>query len=344
MDPEASKQQRRTGPSLTKVAARAGVSIGTVSHVLNHPDRVRPGTRDRVQQAIEELGFVPNSNASSLAGRKNRTVGFVAIDIGNSLFVDMAQGAQLRAQREGLILQVGHSDNDEEIQERHLDAFNSARVAGILLAPMQDPRAAMARVRKLGTPVVVLNYDWTENDHCSVLIDNEKAGYLAVQHMLSRGHRRLAFVAGKDEYQPVRDRRVGVHRAIAEAGSATLTEIHVDDLNAAGGIAAGRRLLELPADQRPDGVIAVTDMLGMAIIQQVSAEGLSVPEDLAVMGCDYNVNAWGGSVPLTSVRMHGESMGEAAVELLLEEIRGVDHEHRRIVLDPSLVVRQSTGG
>ncbi|MGJ9426574.1 LacI family DNA-binding transcriptional regulator [Nesterenkonia halotolerans] len=339
-----SRPQRRTGPSLTQVASQAGVSIGTVSHVLNHPDRVRPATRERVLDAIEQLGFIPNSNASSLAGRENRTVGFVAIDIGNSLFVDMAQGAQLRAQREGLILQVGHSDNDEELQERHLDAFNSARVAGILLAPMQDPREAMARVRTLGTPVVVLNYDWTENDHCSVLIDNEKAGYLAVQHMLSRGHRHLAFVAGKDEYQPVRDRRRGVHRAVAEHGGVTLTEIHVEDLNAAGGVAAGERLLNLPAAVRPDGVIAVTDMLGMAIIQKVAAGGLNVPADLAVMGCDYNVNAWGGSVPLTSVRMHGESMGEAAVELLLEEIRGADHEHRRIVLEPSLVVRQSTGG
>lgn len=338
------RKHGRSGPSLSEVAAVAGVSVGTVSHVLNHPGRVRPATRERVEAAIERLGFVPNSNASSLAGRYNRTVGFVAIDIGNSLFVDMARGAQLKAQRENMILHVGHSDNDDELQERHLDVFNSARVAGILLAPMRDPRSAMARVRKLGTPVVVLNYDWAENDHCSVLIDNEKAGYLAAQHMISLKKKNIVFVAGKNDLQPVRDRRAGVHRAVAEHSAVTLSEIAVEDLNSAGGEAAGAQVAQMEAAERPDAVIAVTDMLGMAVIQQLESFGLEVPGDVAVMGCDYNVNAWGGAVPLTSIKMHGETMGSTAMALLLDEIRGGEHRHRRIMLEPTLVVRQSSAG
>lgn len=336
-------KRRSSSASLAEVAARAGVSVGTVSHVLNHPDRVRPATRQRVEDAIEFLGFVRNSNASSLAGRHNRTVGFVAIDIANSLFVDIARGAQRRAQHADLILQLGHSDNDDETQERHLNVFNSARAAGILLAPMRDPREAMARVRRLGTPVVVLNYDWDDRDHCSVVIDNVKAGYLAARHMLEIGRRHIVFTAGKFDFQPVRDRRIGVRRAMEEAGpDVQYTEIEVSDINASGGGEAAERVLELADQGDADAVIGVTDLMAMALIERLRINGRSVPGDVVVMGCDYNVNAWGGAVPLTSVRMHGETVGAAGVELLLEEIRGEEHEHRRIVIEPTLVVRQST--
>lgn len=323
----------------------AGVSVGTVSHVLNHPGRVRETTRRRVEEAIEQLGFVPNSNASRLAGSRNRTIGFVATDISNSFFVDMAQGAQRRAADDGMMLQLGHSAVDQALEERHLDVFNSARVAGILLATMWNPSAAMKRVRRLGTPVVVLNYDWKNADHCSVLVDNEKAGYLAAQHMIELGRRHLVFIGGiYNEAQPAQYRRHGVRHAVAEATGIELTELTVEDLNAPGGQEAGRQILAMPEKNRPDAVIGVTDLLGMTVIQQLLAAGLTVPEDIAVMGCDYNASAWGGSVPLTSVNMRGETMGEAAVDLLLEELHDPEHQHRRTVTRPSLVVRQSTAG
>lgn len=329
--------------SLAEVAQNAGVSIGTVSHVLNHPGRVKESTRRRVEDAIESLGFVRNSNASNLARRGNQTIGFVAIDISNSLFVDMARSAQKRAHSEGMSLLLGNSDNDEDLQERHLDFFNSSRVSGILLAPMRDPRAAMQRVQRLGTPVVVLNYDWDDADHCAVVVNNEAAGHLAARHMIEMGRRHIAFVGGKDEYQPVRDRRAGVRRAVSNAVEGIrLTEIPVTDLDSAGGEYAGQLVARMPEEDRPDAVIAVTDMLGMSIIQCLSRHSIDIPGTVAVMGCDYNVNAWGGAVPLTSVKMHGQEMGAAAFSLLLEEIEDPGHQHRRIVVEPSLVIRQST--
>jgi LacI family transcriptional regulator len=341
-----STQRRGSKASIGDVAAAAGVSVGTVSHVLNHPDRVRRSTRDRVLDAIERLGYVRNANASSLAAGVNRTIALVVIDIGNSLFVDIARGVQRMVDHDAFGVVLANSDNDDDVQARHLEFFCSARVGGILLAPMRDPSGELARARHLGTPMVVMNYRMDESDdHCSVLIDNEAAGYIAARHMIELGHRHVAFVGGSLDLQPVSDRRAGVLRAVAETSGVRVTEVPTDDLNAGGGDRAGRHLVGLPAEDRPTGIIAVTDLLGMAIARVAVSEGLVVPDDLAVMGCDYNSNAWGGTIPLTSVRMCGEEMGAAALRVLLDEIGASDlHTHRRVVLTPSLVERESTVG
>lgn len=334
-------------PSIADVAAAAGVALGTVSNVLNHPHKVAAGTRERVQQAIEELGFVRNASARELAAGRSMTLGLVVIDISNSLFVDIARGAQRAAGVEGLNLMIANSDNSFERQRADLDFFNEARVAGVLLAPAQDSSADVARLRRHGRPVVLLNYDSGVDDSCRVLIDNERVGYLAARHLIDLGRTRLAFVGGRDFLQPVYLRRNGVRRAVAEEGGrVTLEELPTETLEPPGGTAAGEEFAHRPRDSRPDGVIAVTDLLGMAIIQVFNARGISVPGDVAVMGCDYNSAAWGGTIPLTSVRMRGLEMGQEGVRLLTEELRSdlSEHRHVTVLLEPDLVIRESTVG
>lgn len=333
-------------PTLPDVAARAGVSIGTVSHVLNHPDRVSGPTREKVLAAIAELGFSRNSMASALASGNTRTVGLVVPTLRNSLFVAIADGAQRAAKAGGRMLQLASSDSDVEQEEAQLDFLDGARVSGLLLAPMQDSHDVIQRLRRHGRPVVVLNYASPSDDVCTVLIDNEKVGYLAVRHLIELGRRRIAFVAGRYDLQPVVLRRDGARRAVAESGGqAELLEITVDGLDAPEGAVAGRRIVA-QEQGRVDAVVAVTDMLGMAIIQQLIGAHLAVPEDVAVIGCDYNSGAWGGAIPLSTVAMRGETMGEQAVGLLLEEIShgSAAHAHQVVTLEPELVVRESTVG
>jgi LacI family transcriptional regulator len=242
---------------------------------------------------------------------------------------------------------IANSDNDYELQDESLDFFDGTRVAGILLAPMEDSRVGIDRVRRHGRPVVLLNYDAGSQACCQVLVDNEQVGYLAARHMIELGRTRLAFVGGRDHLQPVHLRRLGVRRAVAEEGGrVTLEELPTEDLNPSGGAEAGRRLLDRDPGLRPDGVIAVTDLLGMAIIQVFNAAGVSVPGDVAVMGCDHNSAAWGGTIPLTSVRMRGLDMGAEGTRLLLEELAESpdEHVHRTVMLEPSLVIRESTVG
>lgn len=340
-------EQGNRMPSMSDVARHAGVAIGTVSNVLNHPAKVAPATLEKVQRAIADLGFVRNSNAQQLAAGRSRSVGLVVIDISNSLFVDIARGAQRHAAELGMNVLVANSDNRIDQQRADLDFFDEARVSGILLAPMQDASEDVARIRRHGRPTVMLNYDTGRGDCCQVLVDNEEVGYLAARHLIDLGRTSLAFVGGRDYLQPVALRRRGVRRAVAEEeGRVTLEEVPTENLDPPGGLRAAEGLVPRVREGRLDGVIAVTDLLAMAIIQVFNAQGVDVPRDVAVMGCDHNSAAWGGMIPLTSVQMQGLDMGREGLRLLLAEIAAgaAGHEHVTTVLRPELVVRESTVG
>lgn len=335
-----------TRPKVGDVAARAGVSIGTVSNVLNHPDKVAPETLMRVTRAIDELGFTRNGAASTLASGTSRTAGLVVVDLMNSIFVDMARGAQRAARRSGFDLQLADCDNDIAQQDSHLRFLDVARVAGVLLAPLSEPDDVVRRMHDAGRPIIMLNYDPDDPDYCRVVIDNDQVGYLAASHLISLGRTRIAFVGGLHHVQPVALRLAGARRAVAEARGVELIEIDTLDLNPPSGAVAGRQILAQSAAERPDAIMAVTDLLAMALISEFSNAGLRVPEDIAVLGCDHNSMAWGGAMPLTSVSMRGMEMGEIGVELLRRELaepRGI-HHHERVVLTPEILVRESTVG
>ena len=333
-------------PRLVEVAAEAGVSLATVSNVLNNPSRVAPGTRRRVQRVIDELGFTRNTMASALARGDTRTIGLVVVGLSNSLFVDVARGAQRTARGEDRTLHLATAEEDHELLEAHMASMVGSNVSGLLVAPMADVSAAVRRVRRLGCPVVLLNYDSADRDCCRVLVDNEQVGRLAARHLIGLGRRRIAFIGGSDELQPVARRRAGIRRAVAEADGVELEELDVETLEPWSGVEVARALAGRPAASRPDAVIGVSDLLAMAAISEFRSLGLTVPGDVAVMGCDHNSAAWGGAVPLTSVAMEGDTMGVEGVRLLMREMAesGQEHVHSTVLLEPRLLAKESTLG
>ncbi|MCJ1714679.1 LacI family DNA-binding transcriptional regulator [Microbacterium sp. M1A1_1b] len=338
---------RRDGPpSVHHVAAQAGVSLATVSNVLNHPERVREATAARVHAAIAALGYTPNRNARALVSGSTRSIGLVVSSLQNSLFSDLLNGAQLAARARDFTLLIASSENDLQAQGDHLAYLESTRTSGVLLATMQESRDQVERTRRHGHPVVYVNYEPTEVDACSVVVDNEQAGYIATEHLIERGSRRVGFVSARPDLQPVSRRRAGVLRAIAAHPGVTLVDVDAGEIDPPGGTDAGARIARMPADERPDGVLGVTDLLAMAVVTELRAAGIRVPEDIPVSGCDHNSIAWGGAVPLTSVTMHGADMGRVAVDLLLAELTDPpgEHVHRTVVLGSELVPRESTLG
>ena len=321
--------------------------MGTVSNVLNHPDKVSPATAERVRRSIAALGFVRDANASSLAAGGSRSVGLVVIDLGNSIFVDSARGAQAAARKAGLTLLLAGSEDDFEVQGANVESFNEARVAGLLLAPMQDSGSQIDRLTSRGKPVVLVNYDPGTDNVCCVVVDNEQVGYLAARHLVDMGCRRIAFLGGNNPHQPVQLRAKGIRRAINEAkGQVRFEEVPSDDLNAASAVRFATAMAGRGPDTRPDGVIAATDNLGAGLIESLLDVGINVPEDVAVIGMDCNTSAPFSRVSLSTVKMRGYEMGEAAMQLLIDEIVNDrdDHAHQRIVLEPELVPRASTTG
>ena len=330
-----------SGPRIQDVARRAGMAIGTVSNVLNNPDLVSEQTRVKVETAIAELGFVRNSAARALAARRTDTVGLVLIDIGNSLFVDVARGAESAAGRAQLKLLLANSDSTRTKQDSYLELFDQARVAGVLLTPLEEPLDVAHAVLGHGRPVVLVIATAADPLTCSVMVNEELGGYLAASHLLRRGARRLVFIAGFPELRLIRRRLAGVERAVAEAG-ASLEVVEAPNLAIATGREVARQVL---SSQSVDGVVCPSDLLAVGVIQAATDFGIRVPDELLVVGYDDNHFASESSIPVSTVSLPGYRMGELAIELLLDEIRqGSSHVHRTVMLDPHLIPRRSTSG
>jgi LacI family transcriptional regulator len=268
----------------------------------------------------------------------------VLADIENSLFVDMAHGAQDAARVAGYHLLLANATCDMALQDQYLDLFDQARVTGVLLAPMEDSAHGVARMRSHRRQIVLLNFAPKPGTCCSVLVDNERVGYLAARHLVDSGRVRLAFVAARDDYQPVRDRRRGILAAVAEAGPpACLEEIDSGGLRTVDGRRVGALLARRAPGDLPDGVVAATDQLANGIIEELhTVTGVRVPDEVAVVGCENDRAAGSAPMPLTAVDAPGRMMGREAVRLLLDEVSsGERHQHATVVLEPELIVRAS---
>ncbi len=324
------------------VATRAGVSLGTVSNVLNHPELVSEHTRRRVQAAIDELGFVRNEPARQLRGGGSRTLAYVVLDAGNPFFTDVARGVQEAADAAGLAVYLCNSGGDPDRQAAYLDILEQQRVEGVLITPADvgDPRIAALAAR--GTPVVVVDRG-AGPGHCSVTVDDVLGGDLAVTHLLETGHRRIAVVGGPHSIGQVADRLAGARRAIERAGAGELHVVETAALDVGEGRRAGERLAGLPAARRPTAAFCANDLLALGLLQRMVRLGLRVPEDLAIVGYDDIEFAEAAAVPLTSVAQPRHLLGRTAAELLLAEARSPGaHRHEQVVFAPELVVRAST--
>lgn len=326
------------------VAVAAGVSVGTVSNVLNRPDRVSTRTVERVQKAIDELGFVRNDAARQLRAGRSRSVGLVVPDISNPFFAEVARGAEDRAAEAGMTVLLGNSDEKPERQNAHLALFQEQRVNGVLLTPASDEISSIARFVASGMPVVLVDYEVTEHAYPSVSVDDVEGGRLAVQHLLDSGRRRIAFVSGPRSVHQVADRLRGAELAVAAVPGATLEMIEQPSLTVLQGRAAGEALVAREAGERPDAVFAANDLLAVGLLQAFSfGSGIRVPEDIAMVGYDDIDFAAATVVPLSSVRQPARLLGWTGVDLLLKELDGAGHD-RRVRFQPELVERESSGG
>jgi LacI family transcriptional regulator len=332
--------------SVKDVAARAGVSLGTVSNVLNRPDRVSPQTRARVEQAMHDLGFVRNESARQLRAGRSRTLAYVLLDARNPFFTDVAEGAERAAEGAGLSLFLCHSDNRASREGDYLAHLVEQRVQGILVTPVDPHAAVLDDVRRNGTPLVIVDRTRDDGEFCSVAVDDVLGGRLAVEHLVERGHTRVAFIGGPDSIGQVRDRLAGARAAWADAGlpDDQLTVVATEGLTVVEGRSAGERLMGVGSRRRPTAAFCANDLLALGLLQQLITAGARVPEDLAIVGYDDIEYAAAAAVPLTSVRQPRQELGRRAAELVLDEAENPDHVHQQVVFTPELVARRSTQG
>lgn len=329
---------------MREVAAAASVSVGTVSNVLNSPDKVAPATVARVQAAIDELGFVRNDAARQLRAGRSRSVGLVVLDVGNPFFTDVARAAERRASEHNLTVLLGTSDDDRDRERAYIDAFDEQRVFGLLVSPIGDDLDRLRALQQRGTPVVLVDRDGTGTPFDSVAVDDVAGGWLAAGHLCDTGRRRIAFIGGPGELHQVTDRRAGAQSAVDEVAGARLEVIETPALTVLEGRAAGERLRDRPARRRPDAVFCANDLLAIGVLQAFSLIGnLRVPDDIAIVGYDDIDFARSAVVPLTSIRQPTAEIGQTAIDLLIGAADRATDRRRHVVFQPELVTRASTG-
>jgi LacI family transcriptional regulator len=328
---------------MTDVARQAGVSVATVSYVLNGRAGVGAESKQRVLRAASDLGFRPNRLARGLRGRRTRVLGLLLANVSNPFYPDIAAGIVAAAAAEGYQVFLGHTNDSSEVQQREVEAMLDHRCDGLIFTTItDDDRALLEELLASGVPCVqtVRHIPGLEADY--VGIDNEAGGHEIARHLIDLGYRDIAVIAGPQNSSASRDRFAGVHRALREGGIELPEDRFAQsDLTREGGHQAACRFLGGRA--HPEAIVCGNDMIALGAIDAVIDCDLGVPSDVAITGFDDMPFASSRLVQLTTIRQPPEEFGSVSVRLLLDRLENPSLLPRQIILPHSLVIRRSCG-
>jgi LacI family transcriptional regulator len=329
---------------MRRIAEELGVSVTTVSKVLNDHADIGPATRARVLARVEELGYRPNAVARSLSLRRTNTLGVVIPDLMHSFFVEVITGIESISSSRDYGLLLCSSGEDPRKERRELEMLRARQVDGIVVASADADNTSLLRhIAELGTAVVMIDRDDHPELPCHrVLTDDDLVGRLATEHLISLGRRSIAHLAGPP-FVHARRRTEGYRKALAAHGLPFRPELAVESgFLEVGGYEAMKQLLA--SKTALDAVFAANDPAAIGAMKAIWEAGRSVPDDVAVVGAG---DVWHGDllrVPLTTVGWSKEELGKRAAQLILDQIGAhPDGPFHRIVVPPRLVVRKSCG-
>lgn len=336
----------RSNVGIKDVAHLAGVSVGTVSNVLNRPEAVSDARREKVLAAVNALGYVPNGAARQLKVGVSRVLGLLVLDTENPFYSSLARGVEEMAEQNGHGVFVANSRWKQEREALYLGIFSQQRTRGVLITPCAHDLARATALADSGTPVVLVDAAGGLGQFCTVGSDDELGGYLAVQHLLALGRRRIAVLGGPLEAHQITRRFRGAKRAVNEVPEAKIEHIDTDAMTILEGRRAGLDVAARRKSERPDAIFACNDLLAAGVLQALVMQGnVSVPHDVALIGYDDIEFCQNAVVPISSIRQPAQQMGMLAVKLIEHEIGNTsEHQHEGYVLSPELVVRTSTVG
>ncbi len=330
-------------PTIRDVAKRAGVAPITVSRVINDADYVSAGTRERVEQAIEELGYVPNMLGPSLRFKQTGTVALILTDITNPFWTTVARGVEDAANEQGYNVILCNSDESEAKQANYLNLLLGKQIDGALLAPARSAAEPAQKIQNQGVPVVILDrqipYDQVDVVRC----DSEGGAYQLTRHLLCLGHQRITMLTGPRHVSTACDRVTGFTLAMSEVGLAAFAEqIYWGEFSQASGYRLAKQALETP--DRPTAIFAANNFIAFGVLRALEEEKLKVPEDVAVVAFDDLPPALTLDPFLTAAVQPAYEMGRQAMQLLLSRL-SKEHlgAYRQIILPVEIVVRQSSG-
>lgn len=329
--------------TIHEVAKRAGVAPITVSRVINKSGYFSADVRERVEAAIQDLGYVPNSLARSLRSKRTNTLALVVTDITNPFFTLIARGVEDVASDAGFTVIYCNTDESEAEEKKYVEMLLQKQVDGILLVPARSTSRQVEWIKAQNTPVVVLDRRIPEIEADIVRCDSESGAYQLTQLLLERGHRRIAMLSGQKEVSTAVDRVAGYQKAMLEAGIA-----ESDHLIYFGGFSqqSGRQNASqaLSLNPRPTGIVAANNFIAIGVARYAQEIGLRIPEDVALVAFDDLPQSMVIFPFLTVVAQPGYEMGKKAAHLLLDRLSGnVSGPCQEVILPSQLILRSSSG-
>jgi LacI family transcriptional regulator len=323
---------------ITDVAREAGLSVATVSRVLNQQDIVSAASRQRVLEAIERLGYRPNLLAGHLRRKQTRTLGVVISDIMNPHFTEMVRAVEDAAYRSGYRVLLCNTDESSEKEADYLQLLSAERTGGVIASPSDPADSEFARLLDLGIPVVAIDRPLADERAHSVLSDNAGAAALATRHLLAAGHEVVGLVAGPEHRFTGRERTRGYLDAMREAGREP--RLALGDFQIDGGRRATRELLDGP---RPTALVVANNLMTIGALEVLNDSGVRLPQDMALVAIDDPFWATAVHPRLTTLAQPVEAMAEAAVTLLTQRDQDAEGGPRHETFQFELHVRDSCG-
>jgi LacI family transcriptional regulator len=326
--------------NLDQVARRAKVSTATVSRVLNNPSAVKPSTRARVEKAIEELRYHPNLHARNLAGGKSRTIGVIASNMENPFFFDIYKTVESDAHARGYEVVVANTDYRSEQLVTSIRLMIGRRVAGLAAIVSEMEPALIKELTESRIPVVFYDVGTPRQNITNIRVNYRRGTGKVIDYLHSLGHRRLGFVAHHAMLAPINERMKAVLDAVSRNPSLEVqTAADADTLE--GGRQATRALLA--SGYKPTAIICVNDITAVGALRELRERGLRVPEDVSVTGFDNVQLSEFCSPALTTVHIPRERIGHIICDYLIPRPDQPAASEHEIVIDPELMVRESTG-
>jgi LacI family transcriptional regulator len=325
-------------PSLRDVAKQANVSLGTVSNVLNRPSQVSEEMRLRVRQAIDMLGFIPNSH-NRTGAKEQKIIGLILPLSNNPFYEELTEGIEDSVAKNGLRVLIGYSREDEAIEMHLLTSMVAAGFKGIILTPVGARNQVFEKFIEENVRVGFISQTDDHIEQCSVSIDQVHGGYIGIEYLAKLGHKKILWVSGPDHHHQSNQRFVGVTQAAQEFGVelSTFTATTLDFITGEHVAPEIQGMGPLP-----DAIFCANDAIALGIMNFFFKTGIRVPEDVSLIGYDNVSYAESALVPLTTVSQTPYQLGFTMGGQMIAEIEStVDHVHQHVIFQPQIVERAS---
>lgn len=322
------------------VAKHAGVSLGTVSGVINNSPTVKESTRKKVLASMKELNYTPSTSAQSLAKGKTGIIGLVTLNLHDTFLSNVVTAVYEALEQKGYFLALSIVQRGGDVNEkRSTYYFQEKKIDGILILTPLHEAGNIRELEKRKIPYVLLDNQNPDADAHSVVVNNFNGGYMATKHLIDQGFKKIGHICGPDWYLSSLERERGYLKAMKDAG---LTPLQSERGNYVIETGYTQTIKWIRTGILPDAIFAAEDSIAYGAIKALKEHMLKVPDDVAVIGYDNQLYSALLTPPLSTVMQPSHELGYKGVELLLKVIKNKSLEKSKIILEPELIIREST--